>query len=264
MHTKLKLLVVLSSVLLTMCTFYDQNGAVISPNGLSCQSHTSIASVEGQAENNHFYMYRQAAECSYQCPDGKFKDFELSEKFSASSPLYSASKEELDAQFCGTTLQPTPQPASTQPLATVPPISTVFPTVVPTTSSTVAPTVSPTAPPTEQVASSPTAATSAAAQSPVLRGDVTMCDVAANLINFRMVEPVPVLTGKALEVQIAGQQSLCAINPVNTSLLTCTMPASVTFPTRIVVRLDGVVVNDFTYNGLGCAKLTTPFPTTTP
>jgi hypothetical protein len=253
MHTKLKFLIALSSVLLTMCTFYDPQGAVIAPNGVSCQSHTSVASVEGQGDNNHFYMYRQAAECSYQCPDGKFKEFELSEKFSTSSPIYSASKQELDSQYCGTSAQASVTP--TQPPAAVSPLPTEFPTASPV------PVVSP----TEQVSSSPTAEATAAVQaSPLLRGDVTMCDVAANLINFRMVEPVPDISGKALEVQIADQQSLCAINPVNTSLLTCTIPASVTFPVRVVVRLDGVVVNDFTYSGLGCAKISTPFPTTTP
>lgn len=257
MPTKLKLLMVLSSVLLTMCTFYDPAGAVISPNGLSCQSHTSIASQEGQGDNNRFYMYRQAANCSYQCPDGKFKEFELPEKFSTASSMYSVPKESLDSQFCGTTVQPT----STQPAVAVSPTLTVFPMGSPVLTASPASVASP----TEQVSASPTAAASAAVQSsPVLRGDVTMCDIAANLINFRMVEPVPDLTGKALEVQIANQPSLCAINPVNTALLTCRIPPSVTFPARVVVRLDGAVVNDFTYNGLGCAKLSTPFPTTVP
>jgi hypothetical protein len=88
--------------------------------------------------------------------------------------------------------------------------------------------------------------------------------MAINLINFRMIEPVPNLTGRSLEVQIAGQDSTCATNPVNTSLLTCTLPRAVTFPIQVVVRLDDSVVNDFSFNGLGCAKIATPFPTTTP
>jgi hypothetical protein len=91
-----------------------------------------------------------------------------------------------------------------------------------------------------------------------------MCDVASSLINFRMNEPVPDLTGKDLTVQIADQPTTCSVNPVNTSLLTCTIPPGVTFPARVFVSLDGATVNDFIYNGLGCAKIATPFPTTTP
>ena len=241
MHIKRKLLIALSSVLLSMCTFYDQGGAVVSSNGLSCQNRTDFV----------FFKRQQSAYCYYRCPDQTIRRPEIPEKFSTSSPLYSASKEDLDARFCSLA----PQPTAMQPSATASPIAPVSPSATREISAT----ESPTAP----VSPSPTAA-SVASPPPLLQGDVTMCDVAADLINFRMAEPVPDLTGKALDVQIAGQQSSCDINPVNTSLLTCTIPPSVTFPARIVVRLDGAVVNDFTYSGLGCAKLTTPFPTTTP
>ena len=73
-----------------------------------------------------------------------------------------------------------------------------------------------------------------------------------NLISFRIVQPAPDLTGKALTVLIAGQASTCAVNPVNTSLLTCTAVTPLAFPMNVVVELDGVVVNDFTSHGLGC------------
>lgn len=239
MHRKIMLLTTLSALLLTMCTFYDQEGAVTSSNGLSCQTHTDLGLFRAQGEKNRFHILKRAADCSYRCPDGKFRQLELPGKFSASSPFYSASKEELDSQFCGTTLQATP----TRPPLTVSPTPNVFPT--------------------EQASPLPAAEASATVQPPLLRGDVTMCDLAVNLINFRLVETVPNLTDKAVAVQIADQESFCAVNPGNTSLLTCTIPASVTFPVRVVVRLDGVVVNDFTYNGGGCAKIATPFPTTT-
>jgi hypothetical protein len=244
MHTKIKLFVVLSALLLTMCTVYDQAGAVVSSNGLSCQTHTDFGAFERQGDKNRFFIVKQAAECSYQCPDRKIREFELPGKFSASSPLYSASKEELNSRYCGIALQPTP----TQLSATVSPTSTVFPTESPT----------------EQAFTSPLAETSTAVEPPLLRGEVTMCDLAVNLINFRLVESVPDLTGKTLAVQIADQESTCAVNPSNTSLLTCTIPASVNFPARVVVRLDGAVMNDFTFDGRGCAKIATPFPTTTP
>ena len=85
-----------------------------------------------------------------------------------------------------------------------------------------------------------------------------MCDMAGRLINFRMIEPVPDLSVRTLELQMAERPSSCFVNPTNTSLLTCTIPADVAFPARVLVRLDSAVVNDFIYDGLGCAKLATP------
>jgi hypothetical protein len=84
---------------------------------------------------------------------------------------------------------------------------------------------------------------------------VTMCDGATNLISFRIVEPPPDLTDRTLVVQIAGLESTCTVNPVNPSLLTCTIPALVTFPADVVVSLDGVVVNEFSFNGAGCINI---------
>jgi hypothetical protein len=42
------------------------------------------------------------------------------------------------------------------------------------------------------------------------------------------------------------------------------MPPLVTFPAQVVVSLDGAVVNDFIYDGIGCDEITTPVATTTP
>jgi hypothetical protein len=252
MRRQLKVFAALSVFLLTtMCTFYDQSGAVVAPNGLSCQTQTDFEGLERQ----------QSARCYYQCPDGTGRQPEIPGEFSSSSPLYSASKEELDAQFCDGALPP----AQTQPAVTDSPTPTIFTTEPPTLAvpATETPTsaVSATVLPTEEVS---TSATAEIAAPPLLRGDVTMCDVGVHLINFRMVEANPDLEGQDLEVQIAGQRTTCSINPVNTSLLTCTIPAGVTFPSRVVVRLNGSVVNDFTYSGLGCAEIATAFPTTTP
>lgn len=235
MFRKLNLLAAISVLLMTtMCTFYDQGGAVISPNGLSCQTQTDY----------EIFNQQQTAQCYYQCPDGTSRQPEIPGEFSVSSPLYSASKEELDAQFCGELLRPTP----TRPSATMSPTLAVAATD----------------PPTETASPSSTAEIPAIEQPPLLAGDVTMCDVAISLINFRMIEPVPDLAGKDLEVRIAGQRTTCAVNAVNTSLLTCTIPPSVTFPAQVVVRLDNAVVNDFIFDGLGCAKISTAFPTATP
>jgi hypothetical protein len=98
----------------------------------------------------------------------------------------------------------------------------------------------------------------------LLTGQVTMCDTGGDLISFRIVQPLPDLTGKTLAVEIAEQESACYINQVNPSLMTCTLPAGVVFPARVVVNLDGAVVSDFTYSGLGCTQITTPLATMTP
>jgi hypothetical protein len=237
MHRKIKLFLVFSTLLLTtMCRFYDQGGPVISTNGLSCQNYADYRFFEWRGEEYRYYIQEEGAGCSYMCPDGTVRQPDIPGKFSASSPLYSASKEDLDSQFCGIAPQPTP----TEQAVTV----TESPT----------PAASPT------VQASPTATISPTAQPPLLTGGVTMCDLALNLINFRIVQPAPDLTDKTLTVQIADLESTCAVNPTNTSLLTCTIPASVTFPARVVVSLDGAVVNDFTYEGSGCELLDTPTP----
>jgi hypothetical protein len=245
MYRNIKLFAVFSSLLvLSMCTIYDQSGAIISPNGLSCQNRTDFNSVAGQ----------QSASCYYQCPDGTIRRPELDEEFTVSSPLYNAPKNEVDAEFCQGAVQPT----ATQGLATE------VPTDEPTEPPTEAPATATAVPPTEEAVASPTATLVVQNQVPLLSGEVTMCDVAADLVNFRMIEPVPELEGKDLEAEIADLPSNCFVNQVNTSLLTCTLPPAVTFPARVLISLDGATVNDFMYDGQGCAKIATAFPTTTP
>lgn len=243
MPRKTKLLVIFSALLLTMCRFYDQGGPVTSTNGLSCQGYTEYRFFEWGGEKYRYYIHEKRAECSYVCPDGTVRQPDLLGKFSASSPLYSASKEELDLQFCGITPQPTP-------------------TQTPAITSTPAATASPTA------QASPTAEETLTPPPPLLTGLVTMCSQATNLISFRIVQPPPDLTSKTLTVLISDLESTCAVNPSNLSLLTCTLPTALTFPTRIVVSLDGTVVNDFTYDGTGCIKPIAPtstfIPTPTP
>jgi hypothetical protein len=232
MYRNFKLFAAFSVLLLSMCTFYDQSGAIVAPNGLSCQNLTNYESFEGQ----------RASECYYPCPDGTGRQVEIEGEFSSTSPLYNAPQEETDKQFC----EDPSLPVLTQPPSTD----------VPSTEAALAPT-------TEPVLASPTSDVILTGD-PLLRGDVTMCDVAVDLINFRMNAPVPDLTIEGLEVQIAEQATTCSVNPTNPSLLTCTIPPGVEFPARVLVRVNGAVANDFVYDGLGCAKIATQFPTTTP
>ena len=220
------------ALLLTMCRFYDEGERVTTINGLSCQGYTNYFG-QGAA-------ITKGLECYYECPQEVVGplDFET-------DPSLSASKADLDRMLCGITA---PQFTPTEPAASVSPTPAVSATPIASATAQASPTatISPTAPPS------------------LLTGQTTMCDLGANLINFRMVEPVPDLTDKTVTVEIADIETTCTVNPTNPSLLTCTIPSLVTFPARVVVSLDGAVVNDFTYEGIGCDELTTPMPTTTP
>lgn len=239
MHRISKFVIMFSALLLTMCSPFA-NETVYS-NGLNCRNSTGI-----------FGGNNKGANCSYVCPDGSVQQTRVADTI---SPLYAASREDLDAQLCGVALQST----STESLAASSPTVTPLATLA----------ESPTTQPTPATELSPTLQVSVTAEVPVtgsslLTGRVLMCDLGANLINFRMVSPSPDLTGKTLTARIADMESACYVNPTNPSLLTCTIPVGVTFPARIAVSVDGALVNDFTYSGLGCEILTTAIPTTTP
>jgi len=229
MTQKLKILLVLSTFLLSMCRSYD-NGTVASINGLSCQNYTDYG----------FLTRSEGADCFYVCPDGTVTQPHISENFSGDSSLFTASKEELDSQFCSVSAQAT----ATESLASTPAAASA------------------TEPPLETatIDASPTAPTSPTAAAPILTGEVTMCDQTTDLISFRILDTAPDLTGELVTARIAEQESTCAVNPVNTSLLTCTLPSPLTLPAQVVVSLDGAVVNDFQYDGVGCILVDTPIP----
>lgn len=238
MGKKYNWLIVLSALLLTMCRGFVSQ-PVTYANGLSCRNYEGMGDEAG-------------ADCTYTCPDGTVKEVNIPDTI---SPLYGASQDELNAQFCGIELQSTP----TEPAATS------SPTSAPSTTEAASPTTEASA--TAEV--SPTLEVTGTAEIPVtnqdvLTGRVTMCDISGQLISFRLVQPPPDLTGKTVTAQIAGQDSTCYVNPTNLSLLTCTLPSGVTFPADIAVSMDGAVVSEFTFDGIGCAKLFTPLPTTTP
>lgn len=195
------------------------------PDGLFCRPY------------NDTFGSAKGFECTYTCPNGETagpRDFDA-------DPSFSATKGDLDRLFCGI------EPPTFTPAATLVDSS-------PTSAET----------PTVQASATATVAVSPTAASPLFTGRVTMCDTGGNLISFRIVEPPPDLTGITLTVEIAGEESSCTINPVNPSLMTCTLPPDLTFPAQVVVSLDGAVVNDFTFDGIGCIPITTPAATTTP
>jgi hypothetical protein len=232
MRKKMKLFVVISCFLLTMCRRYEEGAPLLTLDGLSCRNYTAYF--------EHGLRSSDGLECYYACPDKTVVgplDFQ-------DDPARTYTEGDMDRRYCGIKPEFTPTVASISPSATI--------VASPTLASS----------PTIEV-SLPTEVTPTAS-APLLTGKVTMCDMGTNLISFRLVEPVPNVAGKTLTVQIADQESSCSMNPTNPSLMTCTIPAGVTFPARVVVSVDTVVVNDFMYDGLGCAQLTTPIATTTP
>jgi hypothetical protein len=256
MSRKVILMLVFSAFLLTMCKTYASE-TVTYTNGLSCNNYTDHRFFEWRGEEYNYYLREEGADCSYTCSDGSVRETNVSGTVSS---LYSSSKAELDAQFCGLALQPTP----TEALPTEPPAPTLSPTVPasPTSAESPTPVASPVASPTVQA--SATAVLASTAQGGLLTGRVTMCDTGGDLISFRIAQPPPDLTGKTLTAQIGGQESACYQNATNPSLMTCTLPPGITFPTPVVVSVDGAVASEFTYDGLGCAEITTPVATTTP
>jgi hypothetical protein len=236
MPAKTKFFLLLSAILLTMCKNYASEPTTYR-NGLRCQNYVEYRFFEWNGSEYQFYTTQEGADCTYMCPDGSTQQTNVS---GSVSQLYAASPEELDAQFCGVAVAPSFTPT---------PVDSPTPPIEP----------SPTGSPT-QVAS----ATVEIMADPVLAETVSMCDLGGKLINFRVIEPPPDLTQSTLEVLIADQETPCYINPTNPSLLTCAIPNDITFPARVVVRVDGALVNDFVYSGLGCAILTTPLPTPNP
>lgn len=245
MQGKTKLLLILSAFLLTMCRSYA-NQPITYVNGLSCKNYVDYRFFEWRGERYNFYLREEGADCTYTCEDGSVREMNVSGTISA---VYSSSPEELEARFCGGASAPTVQP----PLATV----------SATLTADLAPSATPTRTPTLPSAS-PTRTAAPAARDPLLTETISMCDLGGKLINFRIVQPPPDVTGRDLRVEIAERESACYVNPTNPSLLTCTIPNDIRFPARVVVTLDGALANDFVYSGVGCSILTTPTPAARP
>jgi hypothetical protein len=254
MSGKTKLFLLFFACLLTMCT--SRSNQVVYSNGLSCQDYTGHRFFEWSGEKYNFYIREEGTNCSYTCSDGTVKEVNVS---GTDFSLDSSSKDELDAELCGITV---PTATAMASLLTEFPVSSASST--PVASRT--PRTSPTAATTSVAQASPTGTVAIIVPTggALLTGTVSMCDLGGKLINFRMEQPPQDITGRELDVQIAERESICYINPANPSLLTCTLPVAVSFPARVVVNLDGALVNDFVYSGRGCAVITTPTPAPRP
>lgn len=214
--------IVLMAFLISMCRFYDEKlGYVTYQNGWSCQTYTDYFGSGLNVESGH--------ECKVVCANGT-----TSPAQSVQNPL-ELEKVDLGA-FC-TGVQST----STREEPTEPPAT---------------PTATPISGVTESASTLPPPATATVTATPspivpLLTNEMTSCGKNNQLgwwVNFRLAGPRLNLSGKDLEVTIGGALSPCGINQENTSLLTCFPPPSVTYPAPVVVKVDGVEVNNFDVN----------------
>lgn len=227
-NIKLFFALTFSALLLSMCRFYDDAARLSPIDGLSCQGYTDYF---GQGS-----IVSDGLECYYTCPTGVAGPVDFK-----GDPSISNSKGDLDRTLCGVTA---PQSTPTEPAGSTAPTPVESPTqaVSATAQASATPRISPTA------------------LAPLLTGDVTMCDGALHLISFRIVQPPPDLTDKTLTVEIAERESTCSVNPVNPSLLTCSIQRSMTFPAPVIVHLDDALVNEFSLGGPECIHINPPTP----
>ncbi len=128
-----------------------------------------------------------------------------------------------------------------------------------------------------------TPATKAGAAAPAplvspLNQTIEGCDMVAHVLNFAFVQPTPNLTGKQLTVDIQGQPMQCSIPSGMPGTYSCKLPPNVSFPAGIVVKINGQMVDEFPYGGIGCiyayvtptrirptvAPYSSPYPTLPP
>jgi hypothetical protein len=86
---------------------------------------------------------------------------------------------------------------------------------------------------------------------PILTGDILYCDGSAHVMNLRLTNGYNP-RGPTPQVTLGGVAMDCSIDLSNQTLLTCTYPASATFPANIQVMVNGITVNQFTYDGAAC------------
>lgn len=112
-----------------------------------------------------------------------------------------------------------------------------------------------TEPPTEAPTESPTETPTAAPielPTPILTGDVTYCDAATRFINLRLVEGFSAESFNH-QLSMGGAPMTCSFNQSNSTLLTCSYPATVSFPASIKVESsNGSVANEFEFTGSNC------------
>lgn len=113
-------------------------------------------------------------------------------------------------------------------------------------------TSTPTASPAPTQTSMPTATPAA-----LLNGEVSACNKKDGFINFKLATISPLVNESDIFLTINGTQVSCKFAGNDNSLLSCPLPAGVTFPAQIHVAQGSTTVNDFSYDGAGCVTQNT-------
>lgn len=107
--------------------------------------------------------------------------------------------------------------------------------------------------PTETATAAPSpTSTPKKISAPMFTGDVTLCDIKNGVINLRIVEGYDLSQAGTLETTIGDSPSSCMVNSGNSSIYTCNLPPSIIFPAQIILKENGSILNDFSFDGSSC------------
>lgn len=236
------LILVFSALLVTVCrcqpNVFGNNVEITRFSdgtvAMSCELFTEVFETK---EATNGTDSRGVWECSVACPDGSDAKFDTYEQ---PAQLVNARTEEektaFKAQYCSAetaasteTLSAPIEAPSETPTATEPPTATQEESIVIATQDLLI-------------------------LQPILAGSVTACDTGLGFINFSLADSLPDLTGKSVSVLINGNKVNCALAGSNSQLLGCSLPAGTVFPLNVSTTLDGVAVDNFSFNGAICTR----------
>lgn len=87
---------------------------------------------------------------------------------------------------------------------------------------------------------------------PLLTGKITSCNYQAGFINFELADPARSLDQLHMQVAFNEDETVCNVPTTNADILTCTLPRGIRFPLNVLVQVDNVEVNDFSFDGSYC------------
>lgn len=87
---------------------------------------------------------------------------------------------------------------------------------------------------------------------PFLTGKITACNYKAGFINFERADAAQEYSPESVQVVFNQQSTQCSVPDSNRGVLSCGLPAGVRFPLNVQVNVEGVSVNDFSFDGSFC------------
>lgn len=169
----------------------------------------------GVAEDGETILIGDEYKCGYICPDGNSRQIIFHNGDFSQLGTYRAN---WDAKYC--TVTSVTEPPSTEAPAVEIPTTTEPPVSVPL----------------------------------LLTGEITMCDRTANLVNFRLFNDIDKNILDNMQIELGGEPVTCSVNKGNSTLLTCSLPPLMVFPTKVRGIINGTEVNSFDFDGTDCVS----------